>query len=506
MRSDPAERMIERRPPRQDHEQSAAREPPQPVGEQAERRVVGPVHVIHEQHSRYGPGRGGVDRRPDTVEKARLGGRAVERRRRSGADLSEQARRLRERALRHRRRPILVLAQPPAQRVDHRAVGQRGLLLEGAAREHRRAPLARVRQQLLGQPRLPDARLALDHGHATVARDARPEIQQRRPLILAADERGGRQRAPRPHGRRARRLQRALADRLIELGRLGQRRHPQLARERAHAIAILGERGGAIALRGVDPDQCAVGRLVERVELEPAAGMGELPGRLGQPRQHCGQLASQRVGLATLPVLEGGRIAKPEALEEVAAKALGRGLQPSRRGVGAEAIDVDLEPGPAHERHVIARRLDRAGADGAAQRRERAPQRAARVLGVVPRPEQLGQDVARPWALDQRQVGEQRHRLAGVEGDRDPVVLDPRGPEQHHLDRRHLRTTVTIPGRRAGDPRPEWRADRLRPTAPAGRESGMTRGMQDDWRGRCWRSGPFDGGRAGPGVGLRGAP
>ena len=64
----------------------------------------------------------------------------------------------------------------------------------------------------------------------------------------------------------------------------------------------------------------------------------------------------------------------------------------------------------------------------------------ARVRGVVTRPEQLGQHVTRPRPLDQRQVGEQRHRLAGVEGDRDAVVLDPRGAEQHHLDRSHLRT------------------------------------------------------------------
>jgi hypothetical protein len=304
------------------------------------------VHVIHEQHARYGPRRGGGHRRPHTVEKSRLGGRSVQRWRRFGADLSKHARRLRERALRDRRRPTVVLAQPPAQCVDHRAVGQCRLLLERAAGEHRRTPFARVRQQLLGQPRLPDARLAFDHGHATVPRDLRPEIQQRRPLILTADEGRGRQRPSRPHGRRVRHLQSALADRFIEHGRLGQRRHPQLARERAHAIAILGDRGSAVAQRGVDPDQCAVGRLVERVELEPAAGVDELPGRLDQPPQHCGQLASQRVGLATLPVFEGGRIAQPEALEELPVKALGRGLQSSRRGVGAEAIDVDLQPSP----------------------------------------------------------------------------------------------------------------------------------------------------------------
>jgi hypothetical protein len=125
---------------------------------------------------------------------------------------------------------------------------------------------------------------------------------------------------------------------------------------------------------------------------------------------------------------------------------------------------------------VIARRLDRVGADDAAQGRERAPQRAARVLGVVLRPEQFGQDVARSGTFDQRQVGEQRHRLAGVEADRDPVVLDPRGPEQHHLDRSHLLATVTIPGR----PRAilvGMDSDDEEPLArdtPSGRESGMT--------------------------------
>jgi uncharacterized protein YndB with AHSA1/START domain len=59
------------------------------------------------------------------------------------------------------------------------------------------------------------------------------------------------------------------------------------------------------------------------------------------------------------------------------------------------------------------------------------------VLGVVLGPQQLGEHVARARPVGERQHREQRHRLARVEGDRDPVPLDARGSEQHYVDRRH---------------------------------------------------------------------
>ena len=294
--------------PGQQHQQRAAREPAQAVGEQPDRGLVGPLRVVDEEDPGRRAGRGDGERLPHPVEEARLRGRAVERRRRGGAEVGQQPRGLGERALRHRRDPGRVLAQALAQRGDERAVGERRLLLVGAAAQQRRAALAGVRDQLLGEPGLADAGLALEHGDPSVGADPAVQLDQRAPVVLATDERRGarrRLRGRRGGVRRGRALERALADRLVEPRRLGQRRHAELARERAHALPVLAERRGAVAAAGVEPDQRPVGGLVERVELEPAAREGEVAGRLDVPREHGRELAPQRVGLAALPVLEG---------------------------------------------------------------------------------------------------------------------------------------------------------------------------------------------------------
>ena len=179
-----------------------------------------------------------------------------------------------------------------------------------------------------------------------------------------------------------------------------------------------------------------MGGLVERVELEPAAREREVAGRLDVPREHGRELAPQRVGLAALPVLEGRRVAQPEALEQLAAELRDRRLEVAGRGERPEAVDVDLERRAADEAHAVAGRVHRLRPDRRAQRRERAPQRAAGVLGVVLGPQQLGEHVARARALDEREHGEQRHRLARVERHGRAVALDPRRAEQHYVDPR----------------------------------------------------------------------
>ncbi len=288
-----------RRPPQrrargQQHEQAAPAEPAHPVGEEAERGLVGPLDVVDHQQPRDGPGRGGGERLPHAVEEPRLRSRPVERRGRGGAEVGQQPRRLAQRAVADGGHPRVVVAQPPPQRLDHRPVRERGLLLVGAAGEHRGALLAHVRDELLGQPRLADPGLALQQHRAAVAGDAVVGAEERRPFAVAADQgrarrRRGRSGRARPFRRR--RLQRPFADRLVQPRRLRERRHTQLARQRPHALAVLRERRRAVAALGVEPDQRPVGRLVERVELEPALRHRHVAGRLDQPREHGRELA-----------------------------------------------------------------------------------------------------------------------------------------------------------------------------------------------------------------------
>ncbi len=224
-----------------------------------------------------------------------------------------------------------------------------------------------------------------------------------------------------------------------------KRRDAQLARERAHALPVLLERGRAVAAQRVQPDHGAVSGLVQRVEVEPAAGVRERGrpvarrlARLHEPAEHRGELASQPVRLAALPVLERGRVPEAEALEEVAPEHGGGLLERIRGRERAEAVDVDRQRGAAHQRHPLPGRLDRVGPDRPSQRRERAPERAARMLGVVVGPQQLGEDVTRARTVGEREVGEQRERLAGIERDGRSVAPHLRRPQQHDLDRRHL--------------------------------------------------------------------
>ena len=427
---DPPHGVLVRRAPREHDEQRASREAAQAVAEQAERRVVGPVRVVDEQDPRR---RGRGERVPHALVEARPRRRRVDWQRRV-PELGQQAGGLGQCALRETGEPPVVIAQPAPQRLDQRSVGERRLLLVGPARQHRGAALACVRDQLLGEARLADAGLALDQRDAPVGADAAVQLDQRGAVGIAADERdraGGR----RSGRRRARRLRRPLADRLVEPRRLLERRHAQLARQHADTVAVLGERRRTVAAGRIEADQRAVRRLVEGVELQPPARMGERARPLDEPAQHAGQLAPQRVGLAALPVLEGRRVAQSEALEEVAAEDVGRGLQLAGGGQRTEARHVDLDG--RSERHAVARRLESLGADRRAHGRERAPQGAARVLGVTLRPQQLGEHVARAGPAAEGQIGEQGDRLAGVERDRPALARHARRPEQHHGDGAH---------------------------------------------------------------------
>ena len=151
-------------------------------------------------------------------------------------------------------------------------------------------------------------------------------------------------------------------------------------------------------------------RLVERIETEPAAGERDgvrvvalLRAGPDQAAERRGELALQGVGLVHLPGVELGAVAQREALEQIPTEQLDRFLQLDRRrplgGELAKAAHVDGEAVAVAQRDAVARRIDPLLSHGAAQDRERPPQRAASVIGILLGPEQLAQRLARPRAL-----------------------------------------------------------------------------------------------------------
>ena len=189
-----------------------------------------------------------------------------------------------------------------------------------------------------------------------------------------------------------------------------------------------------------------MGRLLERVERQPPAGMRDrgirLSGRLErrhEPVEGALELRSQLSGGVALPVVEADAVAEPEAGEQVVAvERHGGGERGDRAravaGTGhepAEPADVDrirlgVEP------HRRAADRDPALPEGRAQRGERAPERRASAIGIRVRPQQIDEQVAALRAGPDGQVGEQRHGLARVHPQRLAVHLDLRSPQ--HVD------------------------------------------------------------------------
>ena len=215
--------------------------------------------------------------------------------------------------------------------------------------------------------------------------------------------------------------------------------------QRADALAVLRERRGPLAARGVELDQAPMGRLVQRVEREPAAGVLDrahvAPARaepLGEPIEDRPELARERPRLERLPVVERSAVAEPEAGEEDAAVQR-RGLlelgEVSRRREPPELVDVEQDAVPL-ERDRVARDGEPAAAERRAQRRERPAQRRARAVGRVLGPEELGERVAAVAAPLDREVGEQRGRLARVDRERHTVAERLRRAEERQPQRR----------------------------------------------------------------------
>ena len=171
-------------------QQLRARRAPQQVGDELERRVVGPLEVVEQDH--HGR-RGGelLEQRADGAVRAvalvlqRRRGRRVAR-----ADRRQHAGELGDAVAEHPLEP--VLAEPGGvvvERVDPDAERQVLLELGAAAGQDDAAALGAAVGELLEHPRLADARLAADGDEARVATEAGQRSGDGRQLPPAADER-----------------------------------------------------------------------------------------------------------------------------------------------------------------------------------------------------------------------------------------------------------------------------------------------------------------------------
>ena len=352
----------------------------------------------------------------------------------------------------------VAVAQPGSKKLDQRAVGQVALVLERSDADRDRPLGARPGEQLVGERRLPDPELALQHDETPVGPDRAVRVGERLPFALAPDERPRLERLE--HRRRLRRGRDApVADRVVQLGRRLEWADTELAVQRAHALPVLLERGGAVAGARREVHHPVVRRLVQRVELEPAARVLERLTHVtarseppGEAVEHRAELAHDPPRLQRLPVVEGDAVAKTEAGEQLPAiepSCLGQRLGLLLRGEGSEAGDVELHAGRV-ERHRLAEDDDVVAAQSTAQGRKRSAQGGARAVGLGLRPEEGGERVAAVRPALEREEGEQCDRLPRVHGERRPVDLDDGRAEQVEPQRHQAilrRRSVTVESR-----------------------------------------------------------
>ena len=198
-----------------------------------------------------------------------------------------------------------------------------------------------------------------------------------------------------------------FADRVVQLGRLAERRDPELAVEERDQLAVLADRAAPIAGRGEQLDEPPLPELVERVE-RPRAGAPPRPPRPHRPppaaRQPAGRAEPQ-------PTVRPARRGPPASRRT---SGLSRSAKPARNGPRARAAAASRSaarrrprpaarspPGPPRVRvGVDGRRCARSmsnptppTADRSADSVRRSAPRAGLVVGV--RPEHRGQLVPR---------------------------------------------------------------------------------------------------------------
>jgi hypothetical protein len=115
----------------------------------------------------------------------------------------------------------------------------------------------------------------------------------------------------------------ATVDGLVQLCCLALRFCTELLLQQPFALAVLPQRGGTLARSDIEAHQCPVGGLVQRVECQPAAGVGDrrivivvvaVPPR--QPLQGTRHFVAQSLPLKELPFVERRRITEGKAGHE----------------------------------------------------------------------------------------------------------------------------------------------------------------------------------------------
>ena len=267
------------------------------------------------------------------------------------------------------------------------------------------------------------------------------QVAQEPPRGVPADERLGR-RPSTAGGISATAGPAALVDGVVELGRLGQRTHAQLAVEHPHALAVLAHGVAAAAAGRVPLDQPPVGGLVQRIEREALLGAGHgvvvasgRGQRIDQAVERRRPLAADALGGELLPVVEGGAVADGEALQQVAAVQV---RPPRRAPLAVAAGSAAVRRNSARSNQASSRSIaielrsavSAAAVERGPQRRERASQRRPRAVDVELRPEQRRHHLTALRVSGHRQVGEHRRRLARIDPKRAALDFDHRRAEK----------------------------------------------------------------------------
>ena len=362
--------------PAQHQQQRPVGEPADQVGEQAERRAVRPVHVLH-HHDAAGPRRRRLPAARAASSVAAMA--AYSRVSATGLDSGGAGTSGCAAASAGTSRPAIAASAAAAGRAGR--AGPRARCAAGrrpartAARSRRRGsgpparrrppPAASARNSLISrvlpQPAWPATATTrpLPPGRLPGRAQRPPAPRPGRPAATPRAAGGSRPSGPEPGravdgGRRDRRRPgarsrwpAAVAGRaaaqppgphvVVQPGGLGQRADGQLAAEHPDQRTVLAHGRRPLAGPAVQPDDRLVSGLVQRVELQPAPGVpgGALELAVGdaggdQPLQPAGELLPQLLGHRRLPVLEVRAAAQGEPGQEVVPVQL-RPRAPARR-------------------------------------------------------------------------------------------------------------------------------------------------------------------------------
>ena len=466
---------------REQDEQRPAGEPAHPVRQQAQRRVVRPLHVVHHEDARTAARDGGDHRLPDPGQETGTGARVVHggggRAAAVRGQVRHQACRLLPRPVVERGQPPTVLAQAQAQRLRQRTEGQAALVLEGpphGARWRPRSagpPGAPPRSRVLPMPASPSNRSPRHRPARRRRRRPGPprESPQRptRPGPGAADGEAAGATDGGPDGAAAGRTgggpaaaPRATASYSRVWSRAAGGR-PARARACARTPGTAPGRG-AVADLGVQPDEGLVGGLVQRIRREPATRRRQravpVP-RLPAPAREPGT-GSRRARGAGPPPPCAPSPRRPGPRGRRSPRGTRRGTPPPPlrppQARGPEHVDVDHEVRSRDQADVVVGRLEGAGAQGAPHEVQvclsAARARSASLSGhsrSASASRDSGRAVTARWAR-------RATALRASKATSSPVADHPGRAEQVHLDAhaasvrvgfRAVARIVTIPGR-----------------------------------------------------------